>query len=227
MSTGILGKKIGMTQVFKKSGESVPVTVIEAGPCQIIQVKSETRDGYLAIQLGFDAKKENKAKKAELGHFKKAKASPKKFIKEIRITYPKGHREEENEKYKVGAEISIDIFKQGEFVDISGVSIGRGFQGGVKRWHWKGGGRGHGSMFHRAPGSIGSGSSDPSRVFKGHHLPGHMGAERKTIQSLEVIEVDKENGLLVVKGAVPGHKNSYLVIKKAKRRKRKGSGLNI
>ena len=185
MSTGILGKKIGMTQIFKENGKSVPVTVIEAGPCQIIQVKNKSRDGYFALQLGFDAKKESKVKRVEFGHFKKAKVSPKKFIKEIRLA------EGEDEKYKAGEEILVDIFKQGDFVDVCGVSIGCGFQGGVKRWHWKGGGSGHGSMFHRAPGSIGSGSADPSRVFKGHHLPGHMGAERKTIQSLEVIEVDK------------------------------------
>lgn len=209
---GILGKKIGMTQIFKKTGESIPVTVIEAGPCYIIQLKSKSKDGYSALLLGFDPRRETRLKKPELGMYKKLNIQPQRFIREIRIS------EDKDEKYKLGDKICVDIFNQGDFVDVRGVSIGRGFQGGVKRWHWKGGAKSHGSMFHRAPGSIG-GSSDPSRVFKGQHLPGHMGAEKKTIQNLEVIEVDKENNLLIIKGAVPGHKNSYLVIKKAKKKK--------
>ncbi len=211
MMTGILGKKIGMSRIFKETGELIPVTVIEAGPCHIVQVKNKSRDGYSALQLGFDFRKEAGTKKPELGVYKKAKVAPRKFMKEIRLG------EGKDAEHKVGDEICVDIFKQGDFVDISGISIGKGFQGGVKRWHWKGGGGSHGSMFHRAPGSIGA-SANPSRVFKGQHLPGHMGAERKTIQNLEVIEINKENNLLLVKGAVPGHKNSYLIIKKAKKK---------
>ncbi len=210
---GILGKKIGMTQIFKDTGELIPATVIEAGPCHILQIKNKTEDGYSALQLGFDSKKEKRVKKPDQGHFKKAGVTPKRLVRELRIN------EEEAKSFEAGGEIYVDMFNQGDFVDVTGVSIGRGFQGGVKRWHWKGGGGGHGSMFHRAPGSIGGGSSDPSRVFKGHHLPGHMGMEKKTIQNLEVIEVDKENNLLVIKGAVPGHKNSYLLIREAKKKK--------
>lgn len=210
---GILGKKLGMTQIFKETGKSIPVTVIEAGPCYIIQIKNKSKDGYSALRLGFDPQKEKKTKKPELGVYKKINVSPQKFMKEIRIS------DDKNEKYKLGDKVCADIFNPGDFVDISGTSIGCGFQGGMKRWGWKGGPKGHGSMFHRRVGSIGSGSADPSRVFKGQHMPGHMGAAKITIQNLEVVEVDTANNIIVIKGAVPGHKNNYLVIKKAKKRK--------
>ncbi|MBU4140838.1 MAG: 50S ribosomal protein L3, partial [Candidatus Omnitrophica bacterium] len=174
---GILGRKVGMTQVFRKDGRIMPVTVIESGPCSILQIKTKEKDGYNAIQLCFADR----------------------FIKEVPVQDPGN--------YKAGQNIDATQFCPGEFVDIIGTSIGRGFQGGVKRWHWKGGPKSHGSMSHRSPGSIGA-SAFPSRVFKGHHLPGHMGNRKSTIQNLEVIKVDKDNNLLVVGGSVPGHKNS-------------------
>jgi large subunit ribosomal protein L3 len=209
MSLGILGKKIGMTQIFRENGLRIPVTVIEAGPCFILQVKKNQTDGYCAIQFGFDEKKELRTKKPDLNRFKKVSVTPKRFIREIRTT--------ENENYQLGQRITVEIFNVGDYVDVTGISIGKGFQGGMKRWHWKGGPKTHGSTSHRRPGSIGS-SSDPSRVFKGHHLPGHMGQDKVTVQNLEVIKVDRENNLLAVKGAVPGHRNSYLIIKKAKKK---------
>jgi len=209
MSTGILGKKIGMTQVFRADGKVVPVTVIEAGPCTVLQVKTKQIDGYCAIQMGFDNMKEKSATKAELGHFKKAGATPKRFIKELRI--------QPTEEYKVGDTLTVEKFEVGDAVDITGTSIGRGFQGGMKRWGWSGGDAGHGSMFHRAPGSIQSGPR-LTRVTKGHHMPGHMGCATITIQNLEVVKIDKENNIIAIKGSIPGHKNSYLVIKKAKKR---------
>ncbi len=206
MAIGILGRKIGMTETFEKDGKLTPVTIIEAGPCLVLQLKVPDLDGYRAVQLGFGEKKENRTKRPLLGHFKKAGVKPKKFIKEIRIS--------DKDNYKIGREIKVDIFKEGDFVDVSGITIGKGFQGGMKRWGWSGGPASHGSMTHRRPGSIGA-SAFPSRVFKGHHLPGRMGGNRRTVQSLKVIKVDLENNMLMVKGAVPGHKNSYLVIRNA------------
>ena len=204
---GILGKKIGMTQIFNEKGMPVVVTVIEAGPCTVLQVKEPKKDKYSAIQLGFLERRASLATKPELGHFKKAGTLPKKFVKEIKGI----------DNYKIGDIIDVSIFNKGEFVDVIGTSIGKGFQGGMKRHNWKGGEAGHGSMHHRAPGSIGA-SSFPSRVHKGHALPGHMGFDKITTQNLEVIQIDKENNLLVVKGAVPGYKNGFLVIREAKKR---------
>ncbi len=200
----ILGKKIGMTQIFVDNEKAVGVTVIEAGPCPILAVNKKN------IQLGFDAVKEDRVKKPVLGLFKKLNISPRKVIREI--------RKEENTEYQVGQEIKVGLFKAGDFVDISGTSIGKGFQGGMKRWHWAGGPETHGHTSHRRVGSIGS-TTTPGRVWKGHHMPGHMGACKATIQSLKVIKVDVENNLLVVKGGVPGHKNNYLIITKAKKKK--------
>lgn len=208
---GILGKKIGMTQLYEENGTLVPVTVIEAGPCIVLQVKKPTKDSYTAIKLGFGDKKDSRTNKADLGNFKKAKSSPKRFIKELRLAPP------EVEKYKIGLEIKADVFQEGEFVDIVGISKGKGFQGGMKRWNWTAGKAGHGSMHHRRPGSIGA-SSFPSRVFKGKHMPGHLGAERVSVQNLKVLKVDTDKNLLVVKGAVPGHNNSYLTVKSAKKK---------
>lgn len=195
---GMLGKKIGMTQVFDADGCVVPVTVIKCGPCSILQIKTESRDGYNAVQLGFKDR------------------SAKNFIKEV--------RNQGSEDYKVGQEINVSLFSQGEFVDIAGTSIGRGFQGGIKRWNWSRGPETHGSMSHRAPGSIGA-SAFPSRVVKGHHLPGHMGNHRVSVQNLEVIKVDRDNHLLIVKGSLPGHKNSYLLISKSKKNKKPKNSL--
>jgi len=204
MSLGLLGKKIGMTQIFSDD-KRIAVTAIEAGPCFVLGQNDKK------ISLGFDPIKESKLKKPILGFFNKIKVKPLRFIREF--------SKDEKSDYKVGQELKADIFASGDFVDITGTSIGKGFQGGVKRWHWRGGPKSHGSMTHRRPGSIGS-SSDPSRVFKGHHLPGHMGNQRTTIQNLKVVKVDADNNVLLVKGAVPGHRNSLLAINFAKKKRR-------
>src|SRR3989338_6248755 len=196
MANGILGKKIGATQLYTEDGRLVPVTVIEAGPCTILQVKEPSKDKYMALKLGFENKSEKRTTKPDMGNFKKANSTPKRFVKEIRVKSVEG--------YKPGDEIKVGIFQKGSFVDITGTSKGKGFQGGIVRWNWTGSWRGHGSMHHRRIGSIGA-SSFPSRVVKGHHMPGHLGNERVTVQNLEVIEVDADKNLLVVKGTVPGH----------------------
>jgi large subunit ribosomal protein L3 len=201
--TGILGKKIGMTQVFSDDGKLVSVTAIEAGPCPVLAIKEKS------IQLGFDLAKENRLKKPLLGYFKKINVAPRKFIREI--------LKEPNKEYKVGEELKVDLFEPGDFLDITGTSKGKGFAGGMKRWNWSGGSRTHGSTSHRRVGSIGS-STTPGRVWKGHHLPGHMGNCKVTLQNLQVVKVDLQNNLLLVKGAVAGSKDSYLIIKKAKKK---------
>lgn len=205
---GILGKKIGMTHIFDENGRILPATLIETGSCYVIQIKTLDTDGYNAVQIGFDEKKPRLVKKVEAGHFKKAGVNVLKFVKEIRMNDVSG--------YKVGQKIEADLFAKGDFVDVIGTSIGKGFQGGMKRWNWSGGPGGHGSMFHRAVGSIQSGAR-LGRVTKGHHLPGHMGVDRVTVQNLEVMKVDKENNFIVVKGAVPGHKNGYLMVRESKK----------
>jgi len=202
----ILGKKIGMTQVFDEVGDVIGVTVIEAGPCEVVQIKNIDKEGYNAIQIGFGEKKESRTKKPLLGHFKKAKLGPKQILKEIRIS--------KDEKFEIGEKIFVDTFEAGEYVDVTGKSIGKGFQGGVKRWHWAGGPKTHGSMHHRRVGSIGA-SASPSRVLKGQHLPGHMGYETVTVQNVEIVKVDKENNLILLKGQVPGKRNNLLVLKRA------------
>ncbi len=209
MIQGLLGKKLGMTRIFNQEGNVVPVTVIEAGPCFILQIKTIDKDGYESLQLGFGQKKDKHTLKPLKGHFNKSAVKPQRFIKEFR-TDTAG-------QYKVGQQVLVDIFSQGDCVDIIGTSIGKGFQGGVKRWHWLGGPESHGSMQHRAVGSIGA-SSDPSRTYKGQHLPGRMGGKQVTAQNLEVINVDKDNNLMVVKGAVPGHEGGLVIINRAKKR---------
>ena len=208
MAKGILGKKIGMTQLYTEQGTLVPVTLLEAGPCTILQIKSLPKDKSGVIKLGFDDKKETRTNKADSGNFKKAKSKPKRYIKEVSV--------EPKEEYNVGQEIKVGIFEVGEFVDIIGTSKGKGFQGGMKRWNWTAGKSGHGSMHHRRPGSIGA-SSFPSRVFKGQHMPGHLGSERVTVQNLEILKVDNEQNILVVKGAIPGANNSYVTVRSAKK----------
>jgi large subunit ribosomal protein L3 len=193
-----------MTQVFSEDGRLLCVTAIEAGPCTVLAVKTKN------IQVGFEPLKEGRVKKPLLGSFKKLNLSPLKVIREF--------LKEPSREYKVGEELKADLFKPGDFVDIIGISIGKGFQGGMKRWHWHGGPQTHGSTSHRRVGSMGS-TTTPGRVWKGHHLPGHMGQRRVTLQNLRVIKADAEKNLLLVKGAVPGHKNSYLIIKKAKKKK--------
>jgi len=203
---GILGKKLGMTHVFTDDGISVSVTVIEAGPCPVLSIKKDS------VQLGFDIAKEKSLKKPQLGLFKKLNIPALKFVREI--------KKESGKEYKVGEELKADIFKTGDFVDVTGVSKGKGFQGGMKRWHWAGGPMTHGSTSHRRVGSIGS-STTPGRVFKGHHMPGHMGNIRVTVQNLKVVKADPGNNILLVEGAVPGPTNSYLIIGKAKKKKAK------
>ncbi len=207
MVEGLIGKKLGMSQVFDKEGNIIPITIIEAGPCTVIQKKTKERDGYSALQLGLLEKKAlKKPTKAYKGHFKKANISPVRILREFYF--------DEEKEIKEGDTFFVDIFKEGEKVHVEGTSKGKGFAGVVKRWGFRGGKASHGSMFHRAPGSIGS-SSFPSRVFKGKRLPGHMGNERLTVRNLTVIQTDKDNNLLIVKGAVPGAKGGYVVIKKA------------
>jgi large subunit ribosomal protein L3 len=206
---GILGKKIGMTNIFNDAGKNVPITIIEAGPCHVLQIKTKASDGYDAIQVSFGQKRENLVNKPDLARFKKAGVAAGRFVKEIRVKDPS--------QYKSGQIITADIFAKGDFLDVVGTSIGKGFQGGVKRWGWKGGHAGHGSMFGRVVGSIQSGAR-LGRVTKGHHMPGHLGVERITIQNLEVIDVDKDKNLIIVRGSVPGHKNNFLVLKEAVKR---------
>ena len=206
MAKAILGKKLGMTQVWSDDDKLLPVTVIEAGPCVVAQVRTLERDGYRAIQLGYGDIKESKVNKPDMGHFKKAGISPVRHLAEVRL--------DEGETFKVGDAVTVDMLEPGMHVHISGTSKGKGFQGVIKRHNYKGGPGGHGSHFHRAPGSVGQ-SSSPSRVFKGMRLPGHMGSETVTVRNLEVVRVDAEQNLLVVKGAVPGGKNSLLTIRLA------------
>ena len=208
---GLLGKKIGMTQIFDREGKSVPVTVLQVGPCSILDVKNKEKHGYQAIQLGFDEKKESRTNKPELGFFKKKNLKPMRFVKEIRT--------EQLEGLEIGKELHVNNFAVGDYVDITGTTMGRGFQGVVKRHQFTGGERGHGSMFGRVAGSIGA-SSFPSRVVKGMRMPGHMGNERLTVQNLKVEKIDLENHLMAVHGAVPGRENSYLIIHEAIKRKR-------
>ncbi len=206
MIEGIIGKKIGMSQVFDGEGNIVPVTVIQAGPCTVIQKKTLAKEGYASLQLGLvEGKGVRKPVKAQLGHFKKAGVPVLRTLREFRCTEPT--------ELKEGDQVLVDIFEVGEKISVVGTSKGKGFAGVVKRHHFAGGGGSHGSMFHRAPGSIGA-SSYPSRVVKGMRMGGHMGAERKTVRNLVVVELDKENNLLVVRGAVPGAKGGYLLIKK-------------
>ncbi len=204
--SGLIGRKIGMTSLFDENGKNIPCTVIEAGPCVVTQVRTNEVDGYEALQLGFDDKTEKHATKAELGHFKKAGTSAKKKVVEF--------QEFENE-YKLGDVITVDVFAEGEFVDVVGVSKGKGFQGVVKRHGFGGVGQAtHGQHNRlRAPGSVGA-SSYPSRVFKGMRMAGRTGGENVTVQNLRVLKVVAEKNLLVVKGAIPGHKNSYVIIQK-------------
>ena len=207
--TGILGKKLGMTNIFDEKGRNTPVTLIEAGPCFVLQVKTKETDGYNAIQVGFSEKSERLTRNVDKARFKKAGVKPMRFVRELRV--------KDATPYKAGQVISPEVFVKGDFVDVVGTSIGKGFQGGVRRWGGAGGPGGHGSMFHRAIGSIQSGAR-LGRVTKGHHMAGHMGVDRITMQNLEVLDVDKDKNLLVVKGSVPGHKNSFIIIKEAKKR---------
>lgn len=205
MIRGLLGRKIGMTQIFDKDGDVVPVTVVEAGPCRVLEVK----DSPLKVTLGFESIKESRTRKPQRQFFQKLGAPPLRFVKEFLSS--------DNKDYKVGQELKADVFKPGDFVDVSGISIGKGFQGGMKRWHWMGGPAAHGSMHHRRVGSIGA-SADPSRTLVGTNMPGRMGGKKITTQSLRVMDVDAENNTILIKGAVPGHRNAVLVINRSQKR---------
>ena len=200
---GILGKKVGMTQVFTKDGKLIPVTVIEVEPNVVTQIKTVEKDGYDAIQLGTTTVKEKSSNKAKIGHAKKANTAPKRFLKELRGVNVND--------YTLGQEINIDVFKEGEIVDVSGISKGKGYQGVIKRWNQSRGPMGHGSQYHRGVGSLGT--LLPMHVLKGKKMPGHMGSEATTIQNLEVVSVDLENNVILVKGNVPGPKKSLVMIK--------------
>ena len=204
MKKAIIGRKVGMTQIFDEKGNVIPVTVIEAGPCSVIQVKTVETDGYDAVQLGFGTVKEKKLNKPEKGHFTKVKVTPVKHLREFRLA--------DVSNVKVGDEIKADVFIAGETVDIQGTTKGKGFQGVIKRHGQSRGPMGHGSMYHRRPGSMGS-TSTPGRVFKGKKLPGHMGMETVTIQNLEVVRVDLDKNVILVKGSVPGNKGAILKIR--------------
>ncbi|MDO5061696.1 MAG: 50S ribosomal protein L3 [Peptostreptococcaceae bacterium] len=203
---GILGKKLGMTQIFTDTGVIVPVTVVEAGPMVVTQLKSVEKDGYKAVQVGFGDIKEKLLNKPQKGHFAKAGVGLKRFVREFRT--------ENVEDFALAQEINVSIFAEGDKVDVTGTSKGKGFQGPIKRHNQHRGPMSHGSRYHRGPGSMGA-ASDPSRVYKGKKLAGHMGAERVTIQNLEIVKVDTENNLLLIKGAIPGPKKGLVVVKKA------------
>ena len=206
MKKVIIGKKVGMTQIFDEKGTVIPVTVIEAGPCNVVQIKTTETDGYDAVQLGYGDVKEYKVNKPERGHFKKADVKPQKHLREFRVS--------DVSSYKVGDIVKVDTFSEGDIVDIQGISKGKGFQGVIKRHGQHRGPMGHGSMYHRRPGSMGA-TSTPGRVFKGKKLPGRMGSDKITIQNLRVVKVDLDKNVILVKGSVPGNKGSILKIKDA------------
>ena len=208
MLKGLIGKKIGMTQIFDNDGVAIPVTIIEAGPCYVTQVRTPETDGYSAIQLGFEEVKPKRLTGGEMGHLKRINLPPLKFLREFRVKVP-----EVNE----GDKVTVDIFATGEKVDVIGTSKGKGFQGGVKRYHFRGGPKTHGqSDRHRAPGSRGSGTT-PGRVYKGSRGPGHMGDDRVTASSLKVVLVDAERNLIGVRGSVPGAKGGLVLIQEARK----------
>ncbi len=204
MIEGILGKKLGMTEFFLENGTTVVATVIEAGPCFVIQNRTKEKDGYEAVQIGFEEAKPQRVTKPMLGHFKKAGVSPLKHVMEFGATAG---------DYKPGDEIKADIFKEGETVDVVGTSKGKGFAGVMKRHHFRGQPASHGGMAHRRPGGIGS-NTYPARVWKGLRMPGHMGHERVTMQSVQVFKVDTDNNLIIIKGSVPGPRGGLVVIKR-------------
>jgi len=205
MINGIIGKKLGMTNVFTEEGIILPVTVVEAGPCHVVQKKTAAADGYDAVQIGFGEKKESRINKPERGHFKKSGAAPAAHLREFRG---------DSSDMELGSAVTVEIFAKGDKVSVIGTSKGKGFQGVIKRHHFKGGRATHGSMFHREPGGIGS-SAWPSRVWKNKRLPGHMGDHRVTTKGLEIVDVRAEDNILLIKGSVPGAKGGILIINKA------------
>ena len=210
MKKAIVGKKLGMTQIFLQDGRLVPVTVIQAGPCTVVQKKTIEKDGYEAVQFGFEQIPENRVEKLvnkpDAGHFKKAGVAPMRTLREFRL--------EDSASYEIGQEVKADIFAEGEKVDISGITKGHGFTGAIYRWNQHTGPMAHGSKYHRGVGSM-SANSDPSRVFKNKHMPGQYGVEKVTVQNIEIVKVDAERSLLLVHGAVPGPKEGLLLIRNA------------
>jgi len=206
MKKAILGKKVGMTQVFAEDGTVTPVTVVEAGPCTVIRKKTNERDGYEAVCVGFSDIRESLVNKPKMGEFKKAEAAPKRFIREFKF--------ENTADYEVGQDIKADIFGEGDIVDVSGISIGHGFTGPIRRWNQSRGPMTHGSHYHRGPGSMGAASS-PSRVFKGKRLGGHWGSENVTVQNLQVVRVDVERNMILIKGAIPGRRGALVTVRQA------------
>ena len=203
MSKGILGKKIGMTQIFTPEGQVVPVTVVEAGPCPVVQKKTVATDGYNAIQIGFSVLRESLSNKPRKGHFQKASLKPMRYVREFKVS--------DVESYEIGQEVKVDLFTVGDKIDVVGTSKGKGFAGMIKRHNASRGPMAHGSKYHRRTGSLGA--KDPARVFKGRELPGRMGGERVTIQNLEVVRIDADKNLILIKGAVPGANKSLLILK--------------
>jgi len=212
---GVFGRKIGMTQVFDEQGNFVPVTVVEVGPCRVVQKKTVEKDGYEAVQIGFGTVKERRVNKPLKGHYAKAQVPPHQHLKELRI-----EDSEVMQALEVGAELRADIFSPGEYVDVTGTTKGKGFAGTVKRWNFSRGAMSHGSMYHRRVGSLNA--TDPQRVFKGRRLPGRMGGERRTVQGLQVVRVDSERNLLLIRGSVPGAKGSWLEIRETVKQRGRG-----
>lgn len=210
MLKGIIGKKLGMSQIFHEDGVVIPVTVVQAGPCTVVQVKTPERDRYGAVQLGFDEREAKRLTKPLQGRFQKAQVPAFRHLKEFRVADPG--------TYQVGQKITVEGFKVGDRVDVSGVSKGKGFMGVVKRWHFRGGRATHGSMFHRAPGSIGA-SSYPSRVWPGQKMGGHMGNRQATLQNLEIVDIRPRQNLLLIKGAVPGGPRGLVLVRETKKTK--------
>ncbi|MDR0888509.1 MAG: 50S ribosomal protein L3 [Coriobacteriales bacterium] len=206
MCDTLLGKKLGMTQVWSEDDQLVPVTVIQAGPCTVTQLKSADKEGYEAVQIGFGTVKENKVNQPTQGHFKKSGVSPCKYLREVRV--------DSSSEYELGQKLTVEEFNEAKSVDVSSVSKGKGFAGVQKRYNFQGGPGGHGAHFHRAPGSVGE-CATPSRVYKGKRLPGHMGVDNVTVKNLKVVKIDAEQNLMLVKGAVPGGKGALLRIRAA------------
>lgn len=204
MSLGLIGQKVGMTTIFDKEGRAVPVTVVHLGPCVVVQTKNNENDGYASVQLGYGERKESRVSGGEKGHFKKAGLKPSRVLKEFRL--------KEGETFEVGHEFKVEMFAEGQLVDVTGTSIGRGFAGMQKRHNSGRGPMSHGSKFHRHPGSIGAGTT-PSRVYKGKTMPGRMGNKQITVKKLIVVGVDNDQNLLLIKGAVPGFKGAHLVVR--------------
>ncbi|HQU08930.1 MAG: 50S ribosomal protein L3 [Verrucomicrobia bacterium 21-51-4] len=212
MTQILLGKKLGMTQIYDAEGRMVPVTVVEAGPCPVVQVRTKDTDGYSAVQIGFATQKESRMTAATLGHLKKAGVEPVRHLREFRM--------EEDHSMKAGDVLNVNLFAEGEKVDVIGTTKGRGFQGGVKRWGWAGGPASHGSMFHRQGGAYGM-RHDPGMMLKGRHMPGHMGCDRRTMQNLRIVRILEDKNLLLIEGSFPGGKGSLVVVRKGKKQQNK------